>query len=108
MGYTPGLTLFIVPYDWRKPVGVNDAAQRIQKSIDRSWDISGKPAVILAHSYGNKQVHFALRSLLDKTTKVKKWIALAPAFLGAGRTLSYLTEGTPSLYAYGLGLDVQD
>ena len=46
MGYTPGLTLYIVPYDWRKPVGVNDAALRIKKSVDKAWDITGKKTVI--------------------------------------------------------------
>ena len=52
--------------------------------------------------------HEEIQKSEDKKQKVKKWIALSPAFLGSGRTLTYITEGTPSLYAFGLGLDVKD
>ncbi len=52
MGYQEGLTMHALPYDWRKGIVHGNAKDVLGKVLERSLEITGKKAIITAHSLG--------------------------------------------------------
>lgn len=52
MGYTPGLTLQAVPYDFRYGILASSTPKFFPQAINNLYYITGKKVVIVAHSLG--------------------------------------------------------
>ena len=96
-GYEKGFSLAAVPNDFRKFISTNKFAyEALKYHVDRMYKLTGKPVVIIAHSFGNLITLDALnkeREKTDFTSKIKKWISLAPPFAGASKAIDYFLNG---------------
>ena len=89
-GYSEGFSLGGLPNDYRRFLGTNDFANEVFKSqIERLYENTGKPVVIIAHSYGTllTLTHLANEKNKSLLPKIKKFIAIAPPFSGADKLL---------------------
>ncbi len=68
MGYSVGSTLFPMPYDWRRGAGNNDVALNLERTLELSFRLTSKKAVIVAHSAGGLN---ALQKLVTMKPDVK-------------------------------------
>lgn len=120
-GYVTGLTYQALPYDFRidyKENALNTRFKGILKEMSDNW---GKRVVIYAHSFGNLQTVHNLSKMTqgEKDRMVARYIALAPPFLGAPKTvegqigldntftqdLGFADLGiTPAMYRHTIGL----
>ena len=96
-GYKEGFSLTALPNDYRRYLATNNFATKVFESqINRLYLNTGKPVVIVAHSYGTL---LALTNLIKKEgnkeflKKIKKFIAIAPPFAGATKLLDAFLHG---------------
>ena len=96
-GYKEGFSLGAVPNDYRRFLATNNfATQAFEKQINRLYLNTGKPVVIVAHSYGTL---LTLTNLIKKKgntnflKKIKKFIAIAPPYAGATKLLDAFLHG---------------
>ena len=93
-GYEKGFSLAAVPNDFRKFISTNKFSHdALVYHVNRMYELTGKPVVIIAHSFGNLVTLDALnKEKNDKrfTSKIKKWISLAPPFAGASKSYRIL------------------
>ena len=98
MGYKKGFSLSAVPYDFRRFIATNEFAfDALKYHIERMYSLTGKPVVIIAHSFGNLITLNALTKLSNEENflkKIKKWISLAPPFAGATKAIDNFLYGT--------------
>ena len=96
-GYKEGFSLGAVPNDFRRYLATNNFASEVFKyQINRLYENTGKPVVIVAHSYGTLlTLTNLLKNEKDKTflKKVKKFIAMAPPFSGSTKLLDVFLHG---------------
>mmetsp|Transcript_7536 Transcript_7536/g.6835 ORF Transcript_7536/g.6835 Transcript_7536/m.6835 type:complete len:416 (+) Transcript_7536:702-1949(+) len=95
LGYQVGLTLYAVPYDWRKTTMANRAGDYIVDTLKQSYNLTGKPAVMASHSLGNFGMYtsFTLMTQAEKDQLVANWISIMPPLPGAGQALNYAVAG---------------
>ena len=96
-GYSYGFSLGALPNDYRTYLYPNNFATKVFESqINSLYENTGKPVVIVAHSYGN---NLALTNLLKNKAnsaflkKIKKFVAIAPPFAGATKLLDAFFNG---------------
>ena len=96
-GYSEGFSLAGLPNDYRRYLATNNfATQVFKRQVERLYSNTGKPVVIVAHSYGTL---LALSNLLREKNnksflkKIKKYIAIAPPFAGATKLLDAFLHG---------------
>ena len=96
-GYKEGFSLGALPNDFRRYLATNNFATKVFESqIERLYKNTGKPVVIVAHSFGTL---LTLTNLLKKKgdatflKKIKKFIAIAPPFAGATKLLDAFLHG---------------
>ena len=96
-GYSEGFSLAGLPNDYRRYLATNNfATQVFKKQVERLYSNTGKPVVVVAHSYGTL---LALSNLLREKNnksflkKIKKFIAIAPPFAGATKLLDAFLHG---------------
>jgi hypothetical protein len=53
MGYISGLTFQAIPYDYRKDIISSNAHSIITKTVENLYAITGKKAILIAHSLGS-------------------------------------------------------
>ena len=101
-GYSEGFSLAGLPNDYRRYLATNNfATQVFKKQIERLYSNTGKPVVVVAHSYGTL---LALSNLLREKNnksflkKIKKFIAIAPPFAGATKLLDAFLHGLNDWY----------
>ena len=96
-GYEKGFSLAAVPNDFRKFISTNKFSyEALVYHVNRTYELTGKPVVIIAHSFGNLVTLDALNKQKDDkgfTSKIKKWISLAPPFAGASKATEYFLNG---------------
>ena len=99
-GYKEGFSFGALPNDYRRYLATNNFATNVFKSqINRLYKNTGKPIVIIGHSYGTL---LTLTNLLknekdkDFMKKIKKFIALAPPFAGSAELLDTFFHTTKS------------
>jgi triacylglycerol esterase/lipase EstA (alpha/beta hydrolase family) len=63
MGYQIGLTLFGLPYDWRRIAGDNQVAANLLRTLEYIFALTGKKSVIITHSMGGLNVLQALNQI---------------------------------------------
>jgi hypothetical protein len=96
MGYRPGFSIGAVPFDFRRFVGTNHLFKALFKSqVERLYANTGKPVVIIAHSYGAlntlNELAYGDKTLTDK---IKKFVAIGPPFGGASKDIELFLIGT--------------
>ena len=96
-GYKEGFSFGAIPNDYRRYLASNNFATKVFESqINRLYLNTGKPVVIVAHSYGTL---LTLTNLIKKKSntsflsKIKKFIAIAPPFAGATKLLDAFLHG---------------
>ena len=99
MGYVSGFSLTGIPYDFRRFISTNEYAKKALKyHIETLYKNTGKPVIIIAHSFGNLITLNALQQLIKEDesfkSKIKKWISLAPPFAGATKAIDNFLYGT--------------
>ena len=96
-GYNEGFSLGAVPNDFRRYLATNNFATRVFESqINRLYSNTGKPVVIVAHSYGTLlTLTNLIKNRLDSgfLKKIKKFVAIAPPFAGATKLLDAFFHG---------------
>ena len=97
-GYKEGFSLGGLPNDFRRYLATNNFASKVfEYQINNLYENTGKPVVIIAHSYG---ALLALTNLLKNKNdtiflkKIKKFIAMAPPFSGSTELLNVFFHGT--------------
>ena len=96
-GYKEGFSFGAIPNDYRRYLASNNFATKVFESqINRLYLNTGKPVVIVAHSYGTL---LTLTNLIKKKgnnsflSKIKKFVAIAPPFAGATKLLDAFLHG---------------
>ena len=96
-GYKEGFSLGALPNDYRRYLATNNFAQEVFKTqIERLYKNTGKPVIIIGHSYGTL---LSLTNLIinkDDTNlmkKIKKFIAMAPPFSGSSKLVDIFLHG---------------
>ena len=96
MGYEEGFSLMGLPFDYRRFLTTNKyITQAFQYQINKLYNNTGKPVVLITHSYGTL---LGLNNLIkeenkDLLKKIKKFIAIAPPFQGADKLLDVFLKG---------------
>ena len=98
VGYSEGFSLVAVPNDYRRYLATNNFASEVFKyQINKLYENTGKPVIIVAHSYGTLITLTNLIKNEKNTTflkKIKKFIAMAPPFSGSTKLLDIFLHGT--------------
>jgi hypothetical protein len=96
MGYRPGFSIAGIPYDFRRFVSTNEVFKEIFKNqIERLFANTGKPVIIIAHSYGClNTLNSLVKSDKEILKKIKKFIAVGPPFAGAPKGLELFLHGS--------------
>ena len=98
IGYKEGFSLGGLPNDYRRYLATNNFATNVFKSqINRLYNNTGKPVIIIAHSYGTLlTLTNLLKNQKDKTflKKIRKFIAMAPPFAGSSKLLNVFLQGS--------------
>ena len=95
-GYEDGFSLGGLPNDYRRYLATNNFSKKVfRKQIERLYANTGKPVVVIGHSYGTL---LTLNNLVDSSNKdllpkIKKFIAIAPPFAGAGKLMDVFLHG---------------
>ena len=94
-GYKEGFSIGGLPNDYRRYATNNFATKVFQSQINRLYSNTGKPVVIIGHSYGSL---VTLTNLLKEENKnvlnkIKKFIAIAPPFSGSSNLLDAFFHG---------------
>ena len=92
MGYVSGITMQVVPYDFRKMVYENKTAEKIRLGLKIMNTFTGKKASMVGHSYGNNIVMNGLKNLTqtERDLLVDQYWALGGPFLGTNGATMYL------------------
>jgi len=76
-GYEKGFSLAAIPNDFRKFINTNTFVHDTLKyHVDRMYELTGKPVIIIAHSFGNLVTLDALTKEANNenfTKKIKHW-----------------------------------
>ena len=95
-GYNEGFSFAGLPNDYRRYLATNNFGTSVFRSqIERLYENTGKPVVIVAHSYGTL---LTLTNLVktgneDLLPKIKKFVAVAPPFAGSSKLLDVFLHG---------------
>lgn len=96
-GYEEGFSLAGLPNDYRRYLATNNFATKVfERQVNELYSNTGKPVVIVAHSFGTLLI---LTNLIKKKTdksflqKIKKFIAIGPPFSGSSKLLDAFLHG---------------
>jgi hypothetical protein len=95
-GYKEGFSFAGLPNDYRRFLATNNFGTSIFRlQINKLYQNTGKPVVIIAHSYGTL---LTLANLVkegneDLIPKIKKFVAIAPPFAGSSKLLDIYLHG---------------
>ena len=96
MGYRPGFSLAGLPYDFRRFIKTNDDfTNKLFDIVNTLYRNTGKKVIVIGHSYGNLNLlNFLTQSNNLFKEKIKRFVAIAPPFIGAPKAVQSLTLGT--------------
>lgn len=107
-GYVTGLTTQALPYDWGKTYRANELKTLFPENLDRLRRLTNKKVVIISQSYGNKNTFYQLHRmpLAERKDKVKAWLALGYASLGAPEVQTDMVAGSDyfSFFSHRFGV----
>jgi Lecithin:cholesterol acyltransferase len=113
MGYRSGLTMQMIPYDFRYPLQHNDASFTLVRSLRLLNALTGKKAVIAGHSLGVEMTVYFMSQMsqADKDLLVSSGIGIGGPFDGAGEATLNLFGGSlldMSIWGIKLGMTFND
>ena len=85
-GYEAGFSLAGIPNDYRQFLAKNDFTMSSYRYlIERLYNNTGKPVVLIGHSFGTITLYNSIikKSHKDLIPKIKKFIAVGPPFAGS-------------------------
>jgi hypothetical protein len=100
-GYVSGINLLGTPYDFRKimyPNYLDDLFIKTKLLIEKTYDITKKPVVIVAHSIGCLVVYLFLVNFVSREWKKKylyEFISVAGPYGGCSISLKTILSGIP-------------
>lgn len=95
-GYEEGFSFAGLPNDYRRFLATNNFAKKVFRSqIERLYANTGKPVVVVGHSYGTllTLTNLAREENKDLLPKIKKFVAIAPPFAGSSKLLDIFLHG---------------
>ena len=95
-GYEEGFSLAGLPNDYRRYLATNNFAKEVFRSqIERLYSNTGKPVVVVGHSYGTLLVltNLVRNENKDLLPKIKKFVAVSPPFAGSSKLLDVFLHG---------------
>lgn len=102
-GYIEEINLNAVPYDWRLPPHRLEERDGyfsdVQHIIETMVKQNGAKVVVVAHSLGNRVMHYFCRFMEKKLGRqwmsdhVDTWVALGPLWLGSPKLLRAMVTG---------------
>lgn len=95
LGYSKGFSYGGVPQDFRRFTSTNKfALDSLKYEINRLYENTGKPVVIVSHSHGSIQaLNFLIRTDEDLLKKIKKFVPITPPFAGASKLVDIFLHG---------------
>lgn len=109
MGYSAGLSLIGLPYDFRSGESEDDYTRSLIYALNQLNTMTGKKTIITAHSMGNMRTINALWTMSqeDKDKLIHSYLALAPSYLGSPMIFKNLVCGAKDFdFLFGLlGID---
>ena len=95
MGYREGFSMAGVPQDYRIFAATNKFVENAYKyQIEQLYNNTGKKVVIIAHSFGCLSTLSNLMKMDPSiTSKIRKFIAVAPPFAGADELVDVFMNG---------------
>ena len=116
MGYTPGLTMQALPFDWRfDPVWQSVFHKKFKLVAKRLKNLTGKKSALVAHSNGNILTYYSLEMFWTKEEKsslLNNYISISPPYMGLIMIIRFLLGGTdwltkgPFGFGYEAGLKI--
>jgi len=98
MGYVKGVSMFAVPYDWRRRAGDNVVSSNIKRTLKFANTLFKKKVIIISHSFGSLNTLQVLNTLekkgRDNSQLIERWIAIGPPFAGTAEAVKRITVGT--------------
>ena len=97
MGYRAGFSLAGLPYDFRRFIHSNkEFSNNFKNLVESLYNNTGKKVIVIAHSFGalnslNQLVEIQNTNL---SSKIKRFVAIAPPFTGAPKAVQTITLGT--------------
>ena len=95
-GYEEGFSLGGLPNDYRRFLATNNFGTKVFRAqIERLYANTGKPVVVVAHSYGTLLTlsNLVRKENKDLLPKIKKFVAVAPPFGGSSKLLDVFLHG---------------
>ena len=95
-GYKEGFSLAGLPNDYRRYLATNSFAYNVFRlQINKLYQNTGKPVVIVAHSYGTllTLTNLVIQNNRELLPKIKKFVAIAPPFAGSSKLLDIFLHG---------------
>lgn len=95
MGYREGFSMGAIPQDYRIFASTNKFVEKAYEyQIEQLYNNTGKKVVIISHSYGTLSTLSNLMKMNKSiTSKIKKFIAVAPPFAGADALVNIFLHG---------------
>jgi len=95
IGYTRGITLQALPYNFYYSYRFNEAKLSWRASLEKVVKYSGKKALIVAHSLGNINTlyNLGLMTREDKQRLISGWLSVSAPFLGTPKVQKTLVAG---------------
>lgn len=99
LGYQKGLSLFAVPYDFRRTHLANGVAYSLARTIRLAYELTGKKVVIVSHSLGNINTLPVLTKMdqAEKDKMIAAYVAVTAPLGGASKPLRLLFGGDKNL-----------
>lgn len=99
-GYVSGISLQVVPYDFRHSSLINFSSKKIKLSLKIQNALLNKKSVLVGHSYGNNQIQNFLKTISkqEKDTLIQEYFSLSPSFMGSPKTIFYSLNTPTFLY----------
>jgi Lecithin:cholesterol acyltransferase len=95
MGFKEGLTMQVLPYDFRYPFQLSELTYTFNRTLSLLNAITGKKSILLGHSLGVSAFVYLLNALeqAQKDKMVSSAIGLGGPLDGAAYTLEYFVGG---------------
>ena len=95
-GYQEGFSYGGIPNDYRRFIATNNfTTEAFRYQVNTLYANTGKPVVIVGHSYGTlvTLTNLLMERNKDLLPKIKKFIAVAPPFAGSSKLLDVFFHG---------------
>lgn len=95
LGYQTGLSVFALPYDFRKTHRANSISYTLERTIRYAYELTGKKVVLVGHSLGNLNTLPVLMKMSqeDKDKMIALYVSAGAPFGGASKPTRLMIGG---------------